>query len=105
LKINQIEAAVWSIYLDRYIWRFVDNRDLDQYLLFSAFASKTYLNDNFQQVNESIVRCYGADFNVKYNEWLATKHSTMKILLAELNGRFQELNTTHEDYIDNLEDI
>ena len=46
LLMNQLEIAVWSIYLEKFVWPHATLEKLQDQLLYSAFASKTYMNDD-----------------------------------------------------------
>jgi hypothetical protein len=40
--LNEIEIAVWSLYLDATVWKTANTTTLDNDLLYSAFAAKSF---------------------------------------------------------------
>jgi len=48
LLLNELEIVVWAIYLEKYVWPAAKEEDLSEMLLYSAFAAKTYMNEDIQ---------------------------------------------------------
>ena len=61
-------------------------------LLYSAFAAKTYMNEDIQAFQQFIVKNKIASFNQVYNEWLAEHRQKMGIPPKELNKMYVYLN-------------
>jgi hypothetical protein len=46
LLLNELEIVVWAIYLDKYVWPNATEANFSELLLYSAFAAKTYMNED-----------------------------------------------------------
>lgn len=92
LLLNELEIVVWAIYLQKYVWPSATEADLSEMLLYSAFAAKTFMNEDIQAFQQFIVKNKISSFNQVYNEWLAEHRQKMGIPPKELNKMYVYLN-------------
>jgi hypothetical protein len=88
LLLNELEIVVWAIYLEKYVWPNATEQNFSELLLYSAFAAKTYMNEDIQVFQQFIVRQKISNFNKVYNDWLGTYRQKMGIPPKELNKKF-----------------
>mmetsp|Transcript_21896 Transcript_21896/g.39940 ORF Transcript_21896/g.39940 Transcript_21896/m.39940 type:complete len:234 (+) Transcript_21896:1058-1759(+) len=85
LMLNELEVALWAIYLERYVWPICDSQIS---LVFTAFAAKLYLNDDIEPVEAYLNRKIN-DFSSFYESWLEDKR--FEVTPRELNSKFRAL--------------
>jgi hypothetical protein len=89
LLLNELELVVWSIYLDKFVWKDL-GLPLETLLMYSAFAVKTYMNDEIT-VFQTHLNSRFSNFTSRYNEWITKHRSRMGIAPRELNTKFKKL--------------
>ncbi|CAG9322297.1 unnamed protein product [Blepharisma stoltei] len=88
LALNEMEASLWTIYLQKIDWKSLSSTCyLD--LLFAAYASKSYLNENLKPFNVYLEKM-NANFLKSYESWHSTHKHLLKIDSKEINNRFKE---------------
>ncbi|CAG9331806.1 unnamed protein product [Blepharisma stoltei] len=90
MLMNELELAVWEIYLEKFVWKDKET-PLLLLLMLSAFAVKSYFNED--------VSTYQAYLSVKYpgfleayEKWYNVYKNDMNISPIELNDKFRDLN-------------
>jgi hypothetical protein len=89
LLLNELELVVWSIYLEKFVWKDL-GLPLETLLMYSAFAVKTYMNDEIT-VFQTHLNSRFSNFTSRYNEWITKHRSRMGIAPRELNTKFKKL--------------
>lgn len=90
MMMNELEIVVWAIYLERFIWK-EGSGNLHQRLLQSAYAVKTYLNDDVSPYQAHLIEKF-SNFTQSYNMWLASCKNYMGINPRDLNNKFKQLS-------------
>jgi len=98
MMFNDLEAVVWSIYLDKFAWT-QDFVPLEIILYITSLAVKAYLNESISPFQAFLSKKY-PNLSMIYNRWIECNSKAMIILPQELNKRFMLLyrpNVHEED--------
>jgi hypothetical protein len=87
LMLNELEVALWAIYLERLVWPVTDTQ---LSLVFAAFSVKLYLNDDTEPIEAQLSRRI-ANFSGMYESWTEDKQFTVSP--RELNSKFRALTS------------
>lgn len=87
LMLNELEVALWAIYLERLVWPVTDTQ---LSLVFAAFSVKLYLNDDTEPIEAQLSRRI-ANFSEMYESWTEDKQFTVSP--RELNSKFRALTS------------
>lgn len=90
LLLSELEIVVWAIYLDKFVWRDF-SMPLETLMLYSAFAVKTYMNEDTSVLKLRMSSRY-PHFTARYNQWISKHRSRMGIPPKELNDKFKQLS-------------
>lgn len=90
LMLNELEVVVWALYLDNLQWNCSDE-SLEELLLYSAFASKQYLNSDVDYI-ASYINQKRPQFAEHYEVWSSARKDAFNVKPKVLNKRFRELN-------------
>lgn len=89
MMMNEIEMVLWSIYLDRYVWKELGNH-LKLMLYITAFAVKSYMGCEI----EPFLVYLGFKFNhflEYFNKWLVNSKPKLATSPKEINKKFNFL--------------
>jgi len=92
-QLNELELAVWSLYLTRIVWQQLSGQ-LETLLDFSAFAAKEFF-DAEPEIYSAYLSSRLPDFAVSYPNWRASCHASLDVSPTELRDRFQALSDTY----------
>lgn len=91
-QLNELEVAVWSLYLTRIVWE--QHPDLqDTLMTFAALATKEHF-DSEPEVYRAFLASRIPDFDVAYANWRTSCQASLEVYPTELRDRFQELCDT-----------
>jgi hypothetical protein len=88
LMMNELEVALWAIYLERLVWPTSDS-SVTLELSFTAFAAKLYLNDDIEPI-EAYLNRRVVNFSTLHEHWAEGKQ--LSVTPRELNGKFKALH-------------
>lgn len=86
MMMNDIEIVLWSIYLDRFVWKEgVGHTKLLMYI--TAFAVKSYMSSQLEPFSAYLTFKF-AHFSAYFNKWLQNSRSRLAASPRELNKKF-----------------
>jgi hypothetical protein len=88
LMMNELEVALWAIYLERLVWPMSDS-PVSLVLSFAAFAAKLHLNDNIAPIEAHLNRRV-VNFSALHEQWAEGKQ--LSVTARELNSKFKALH-------------
>lgn len=91
-QLNELELAVWSLYLTRVVWQQPADQ-LEKLLGFAAFAAKEFF-DAEPEIYSAYLSSRIPDFSVSYPNWRTSCHTELEVSPTELRDRFQALSDT-----------
>ncbi|CAG9330253.1 unnamed protein product [Blepharisma stoltei] len=100
LNLNEIEVAVWAIYIERFVWP-EPQATLHYLLVTTAFAAKLHMNDDTNHLKEYLkTKILG--FEENFALWYSQNEKNMMISLQELNTVYSNLGEWMEKSKDNM---
>lgn len=90
MMMNEIEIVLWSIYLDRFVWKEgIGHTKLLLYI--TAFAVKSYMSCQLEPYSAYLTFKF-THFSVYFNKWLHNSKSRLSTSPKELNKKFTFLS-------------
>lgn len=89
LLLNELELVAWAIYMEKFVWKDL-SLSLETLLLYSAFAVKSYMNDEVAMFQTHLNNRF-INFTSQYNQWITKIRSRMGIPARELNTKYRKL--------------
>ncbi|CAG9331552.1 unnamed protein product [Blepharisma stoltei] len=90
MVMNDLEIAVWSIYLKRFVWDDI-NQPFKAMLYITALAVKSYMNLSVQPFKAYLVTKI-PNFSNIYNCWAGNRKNALSIFPQELNRVYKSLS-------------
>lgn len=91
-QLNELELAVWSLYLTRTVWQQLSGQ-AERLLGFAAYAAKEFF-DAEPEIYSAYLSSRLPDFAVSYPNWRTSYHALLDVSPTELRDRFQALSDT-----------
>lgn len=94
--LNELEIVLWSFYLEKYVW-YDDSSPQSDLLLFSAFASKEFLNSDTSLIDAHLHTII-PDFERRFKLWIRNK--SRSVSHRDMNIRYYELSIPIRNFED-----
>ena len=88
LQMNELEIALFSIYLEKFGWRCTDNIEL--VFLFAGYTAKCFLNEKNAALESNLHKKY--PFFTDYQKWIFRFRNCVNIGYIEINYAYMKLN-------------
>lgn len=90
LLLNELEVAVWSLYLERLVWN-MSAEEVEKGLYLAGLATKAYFEENFEAFEEYLETIFPG-FGQDYQQFSQSHLKTLTIAPKDLRIRFSALS-------------
>jgi hypothetical protein len=90
MMMNEIEVVLWSIYLDRFVWKELGTH-LKLMIYMTAFAVKSYMGCQVEPFLAYLTFKFN-HFSAYFNKWLVNAKSRLTTSPSEINKKFSFLS-------------